>query len=137
MFDTDRNNRVIRVKGSRTNNGYRLRSNSYSDWANQSQFVIEWKMKYAEAFILYIEVQTTKGYRYFQYEPLAKDYLGTSSQVRLGLGTDVKNGQWHAFVRDLQADLDRAQPGVEILQVNAFSIRGSGLIDDVKLRATR
>jgi len=94
-------------------------------------------MKYAEAFILYVEVQTTKGYRYFQYEPLAKDYLGNSSQVRLGLGTDVKNGQWHTFVRDLQADLERAQPGVKILQVNAFSIRGSGLIDDVKLRATR
>ena len=137
VFDTERNNRVIRVKGSRTNNGYRLRSNSYGDWANQSQFVIEWSMKYAEAFIIYVEVQTTNGYRYFQYEALAKDYLGRSSQVRLGLGTDVRNGQWHTFVRDLQADLDRAQPGVKILQVNAFSIRGSGLIDDVKLRATR
>ncbi len=137
VFDTDRNNRVIRVKGSKTNNGYRLRSSSYSDWANQSQFVIEWKMKYAEAFILYVEVQTTKGYCYFQYEALSKDYLGRSSQVRLGLGTDVRNGQWHTFVRDLQADLDRAQPGVKIVQVNAFSIRGSGLVDDVKLRATR
>jgi len=137
VFDQERISHVYKVKGVRTNNGYRLRSNSYSDWANQSQFVIEWKMKYAEAFILYVEVQTTKGYRYFQYEALSKDYLGRSSQVRLGLGTDVRNGQWHTFVRDLQADLDRAQPGVKILQVNAFSIRGSGLIDDVKLRATR
>lgn len=137
VFDEERNSQVIQVTGSQTSNGYRLRSTSYTDWANPSQFVIEWSMKYSETFVVYVEVETNKGYRYFQYEALAKDYLGSSTQVRLGLGTDAKNGEWHTFVRDLQADLARAQTGVTILKVNAFSIRGSGLVDDVKLRATR
>ena len=49
-----------------------------------------------------------------------------------GLGTDAMDGQWHTFVRDLQADLNMAQPGVTILEVNGFLIRGSGMVDDIK-----
>jgi len=137
VFDEDCNSRVIQVAGLKTKSGYRLRSNSYTDWVNQSQFVIAWSMQFSENFMIYVEIETTEGYRYLQYEPLARDHLGTSSQVRLGLGADVKNGQWHTIVRDLQADLNKAQPGVTILQVNAFSLRGSGSIDEVKLRATK
>ncbi len=137
VFDEGRNSHVIQVAGNKLYNGYRLRSNTYTDWSNQSQFVIEWSMKYRETFQVYVEVETTKGYRYFQYEAVPKDYLGSSTQVRLSLGTDAKNGEWHTFVRDLQADLTKAQPGVTILKVNAFSVRGSGLIDDVKLKNTK
>ncbi|CAB1063316.1 hypothetical protein D1BOALGB6SA_8099, partial [Olavius sp. associated proteobacterium Delta 1] len=40
---------------------------------------------------------------------------------------------WHTFVSDLQVDLEAAQPGVEILEVNGIFIRGSGRVDDIKL----
>jgi RHS repeat-associated protein len=36
-------------------------------------------------------------------------------------------------MRDLQADLEQAQPGVIIEEVNGFLIRGSGRVDDIKL----
>ena len=49
-----------------------------------------------------------------------------------GLGTAPMDGQWHTFARDLQAALGDAQPGVTILEVNAFLIRGSGRVDDIK-----
>ena len=42
-----------------------------------------------------------------------------------GLGTGARDGQWHTFVRDLQTDLDAAQPGVIINEVNSFLIRGN------------
>ena len=134
VFDEDRAGYVIQMSGSRKDNGYRLHSESLSNWANENQFVIEWSMKYDENYIIYVEVQTTSGYRYLQYEPINVDHLGASSQVRLGLGTGTKDGQWHTFVRDLQADLTKAQEGVQILQVNTFAIRGSGKVDDIKLR---
>ncbi|CAB1058407.1 hypothetical protein D1BOALGB6SA_3163, partial [Olavius sp. associated proteobacterium Delta 1] len=41
---------------------------------------------------------------------------------------------WHTFVSDLQVDLEAAQPGVEILEVNGIFIRGSGRVDDIKLK---
>ena len=53
--------------------------------------------------------------------------------MEYGLGPDAMDGQWHTFVRDLQADLEGAQPGVTILEVNGFLIRGSGMLDDIML----
>ena len=47
---------------------------------------------------------------------------------------DAEDGQWHIIVRDLQADLEAAQPGVVIVEVNAFLISGSGRMDDIKLK---
>lgn len=61
------------------------------------------------------------------------DNLGTGGYVFHGLESDVIDGQWHTFVRDLQSDLEEAQPGVTILEVNGFLIRGSGWVDDIKL----
>ncbi len=84
VSDEERNGRVIQVAGSNTDNGYRLRTNAYSNWANGSQLVIEWSMKYSETFVVYVEVQTTSGYRYFQYEPINSDYLGRFSQDPIG-----------------------------------------------------
>ena len=37
-------------------------------------------------------------------------------------------------MRDLQTDLDEAQSLVTILKVNGFLIRGSGKVDDIKLK---
>ena len=66
--------------------------------------------------------------------PSNQDGLGSGEYVHHGLGTAAMDGQWHTFVSDLQADLADAQPGVTILEVNGFLIRGSGRVDDIKLR---
>jgi VCBS repeat-containing protein len=134
VYDEQRESNVTELAGSGLDNGYRLRSKTFATWANSSQFVIAWNMKYAEDFAIYVEVKTSAGVKYLQYEPLDVDYLGSSTPVRFGVGSGAKNGEWHTIIRDLQADLKLAQPGVTILQVNSFSIRGSGRVDDIKLR---
>jgi fibronectin type 3 domain-containing protein len=148
VFDTDpagalissvyekesRESEVVELAGSGTNNGYRLRSKDFSNWANSTQLVMAWSMDYAEGFVIYVDVQTTSGSRILQYEPVSMDYLGRGRIVRLALGIGARDGQWHTFVRDLQADLNRAQSRVKILFVNSFSIRGSGKVDAIKLR---
>ena len=53
--------------------------------------------------------------------------------VNHGLGSHITDRQWHIFSRNLDADLEDAQSGVEILEVNGFLIRGSGRVDDIKL----
>ena len=47
--------------------------------------------------------------------PSTYNTLGDGEYVGYGLGPDAMDGQWHTFVRDLQADLEEAQPGVTIL----------------------
>ena len=61
------------------------------------------------------------------------DDLGSGEYVHHGLGSSVIDGQWHTFTRDLQTDLGDAQPGVTILEVNGFLIRGSGKVDSIGL----
>ena len=138
IFDPDRQSRVIQFTGSGIQNGYRLgnaNGGTWSQWHNSGQFVVEWSMKYAQDFIVYIDVETTAGHRYLYYTPVNQDGLGSGEYVHHGLGTAAMDGQWHTFVSDLQADLADAQPGVTILEVNGFLIRGSGRVDDIKLHS--
>ena len=134
VYDNTRNDRVIQLTGSGIQSGYRLRNSDGTKWHNASEFVVEWSMKYSENFVVYIDVETTAGHRYLYYTPVNQDGLGSGEYVHHGLGTAAIDGQWHAFARDLQADLADAQPGVTILEVNGFLIRGSGRVDGIKLR---
>jgi hypothetical protein len=133
VYDSDRQSNVIELTGSGTKNGYQLISDDGSKWHNQTQKVIQWSMNYSELFVVHIDLETTAGHRYLIYRPLEYDQLGLGELVYFGLGTDSMDGQWHTFVRDLQADLNVAQPGVAILEVNGFLIRGSGMVDDISM----
>ena len=133
VFDEDRQSQVIELSGSGTSNGFRLRNNNGTPWHNSSQFILEWSMQYSEGFTVYIDVNTTAGHRYIYYTPADDNSLGGGKYVHHGLGSGVIDGQWRTFVRDLQVDLEDAQPGVSIEEVNGFFIRGSGRVDDIKL----
>jgi len=134
VVDTDRASRVIALTGSGTANGYRLRNPDGSYWNDANFKVLEWSMRYSEAFVVYIAVQTKNGFRYLSYTPVDTDNLGAGTYIHHGLGAHVKDGQWHTVIRDLARDLREAQPDNELLAVLGFLIRGSGRVDDVKTR---
>ena len=134
VYDTERDSNVILFESANgTANGCRFKNADGSNWQNTSQFVVQWSMNYAEDYVVYLDVQSAEGQRYLSYEPVNVDYLGTSQTVHHGLGSGSKDGQWHTFTRDLQPDLEEAQPGNTIIQVNGFYVRGSGMVDDIKL----
>ncbi len=130
--DFDRNSRVIEFTGSGTNNGYRLRNTDGSYWNDTSYRILEWSMKYGESFSINIAVQTRDGFRYLNYTPTMTDKLGNGTSIHHGLGTQVLDGSWHTFVRDLDYDLRDAQPDNQLQAVLGFLIRGSGRVDDIK-----
>ncbi len=131
VYDDDRQSRVIQLSSSRTDNGFRLTKSDGDRWHNSNHLVLQWSMRFSEAFRIYIDLETTAGHRYLTYTPHDYNNLGYGEYVEHGLGTDAINGQWHTFVRDLGADLAQSQPGVRILEVNGLLIRGSGLVDDI------
>lgn len=130
--DRERNSWIIEFTGSGTNNGYRLRNTDGSDWNDTNYRILEWSMKYGESFSINIAVQTSKGFRYLNYTPTATDTLGKSTTIHHGLGTQVLDGSWHTFVRDLEYDLKDAQPDNQLQAVLGFLVRGSGRVDDIK-----
>lgn len=133
VFDAERNNRVIAVSGTGTNNGFRLQQADGSPWLNSELSVIQWSMKFDEFYTNYVDVITDAGHRYLYYMPSDTDLLGADEYIHHGLGSNTMDGAWHTFRRELQADLEEAQPGVALLEVNGFLVRGSGHIDDIQL----
>ena len=84
---------------------------------------------------VFVDVETDDGHRYIWYSPIDSDNLAnaTGEYVHHGLGSDIMDGKWHTFIRDLQADLQEAQSGVSITEVNGLRIRGNGNLDDIFL----
>ena len=133
VFDSVRQSRVIKLKGTGTYDGHVLRNEDGTPWHNSKQSTIQWSMQYREHFVVYLDVETTAGHRYIYYTPDDYDDLGSGEYVHHGLGSLARDGQWRIFTRDLQSDLEEAQPGVSILEVNAFALRGNGKVDDIQL----
>jgi len=132
VLDQEKNSYVIKFTGDGTQNGYRLRRDNGMAWNNPA-YIIEWSMKFTENFNIYIDTETTEGQRYIYYNSAAIDKLGDGQYVHHGLGANSKDGTWKTYKINLQADLEKAQPGVKIIATNGFLIRGNGLIDDIKL----
>jgi hypothetical protein len=134
IFDANQQSKVIELSGSGIDNGYRLLLENLLPWKNSSQFNIKWSHQFSEYFVIYIDLETTAGHRYIQYKPVDFSDYGTDEYIRIGIGSNAQDGNWHSYSRDLQADMEAAQPGAKILEVNGFLIRGSGKVDDILLR---
>lgn len=125
----DNGNRVIRLQGNNgLNNGF-----SFTNLNIDSGFVVSWRLNYSEAFRFFVQVNTadTDGLVYMEYTP---DNISTglnNNFIHHGLGTDAMDGTWHTFTRDIEADLNVIYPNDHITRIVGFSIRGSGLIDDI------
>ena len=129
--DTERNSRVIEFSGSGTSNGYRFHNVDGSWWHNGAHKNISWAMRYSENFVIYVAVQTTDGFRYIYYTQADYDNLGDDTYIHHGLGSVARDGSWHTFTRNLEADLHDAQPNNDLVEILGFLVRGSGRIDDI------
>lgn len=125
----DNGNRAIQLHGNDgLSNGFSL-SNLNID----SGFVVSWRLNYSDDFRFFVQVNTadTDGIIYMEYTPADISTGLNGSFIHHGLGADVNNGEWHTFTRDIEADLNVIYPDDHITRIVGFSIRGSGLIDDI------
>lgn len=135
LQDSQQGSRVIALQGTGTDTGYQLRDPSGNDWQDGERSLLALELSYSEPFLLYIDVETSAGQRYLHYSPagLGNDWTW-ENYIHYGLDQTLTDGAWQRIERDLAADLRSAEPGVELLQVNALLIRGSGRVDNVELR---
>lgn len=146
VYDADKNSRVIQFTGpGNTNNGYMLGDwypTSPGTWNNTSEFNVHWCSRYSGNFVVYMRVYTAKTnsatsslqrYIYYTAEDSDTGLSGNGRYIHHGLGLDKRDGQWHSFSRDLQADLAEYEPGNTITSVVAYLIRGTGKVDDIHL----
>jgi len=133
IFDTERGSRVISLQGAGKSNGYILGSRGGENaWGDTENSTLQWSMNYNENFTIYISVETTNGRRYLVYTPRDDDRGLRGQYILIGLGVNASNGTWQTFTRNLAEDIQASEADNELLSINAFMIRGSGLLDDIE-----
>ncbi len=138
LLDIESNSNVIQLSGNGDLTGYRLGdSNSASSkaWHNATQKTINWEFKYSEPAVFYVAMETAQGFRYLYYTFSDADQgiSASGTYIHRGLGSMPMDGAWHAVSRDLEADLRRFEPDNQVIEVNAFLVRGSGFVDNILL----
>ena len=120
--------RVIKVTGS-IKNGFSLLG-----W-NDTNHLLQWKMKSDSFSRLYIAIETTKGFRYLTYTPINSDKgidPKKKYKIRFGLKSKMSDGKWHTFTRDIKVDLKKFEPDNRFLHIKGIKFRGSASFDDIK-----
>jgi len=126
--DATKGSRVISLKGKGKSDGYMFGRG----WNNRENKNLKWSMNFSEDYTIYISVQTTNGRRYLTYTPRDDNRGLKGSYILIGLGANSDNGTWQTFIRDLDADIQKAEAGNRLIAIDSFRVRGSGLIDDIE-----
>ena len=140
VYLKDRDHNAIQFIGAGTNNGYILGNweGAAGAWNNTTEHTLKWSMNFDEDYVIYVRVMTKNGPKYIYYTASDKSNgKKDDSYIHIGLGRDSNNGSWQDFNRDLEADLKKYEPNNELIAVNAFLVRGNGLVDDVELYAKK
>ena len=130
IYDKGRKSRVLKFDGDSTKSAYLLRLKKDIIEPNMGNKIFHWDMKYSEDFVIMIGLNTIKGKRYLLYTPGDEN-----SYLQYGLGKDTKLEQWKHYSRNLEEDLRRFDASNRIINLNNFVIKGSGLLDNIKMVA--
>jgi hypothetical protein len=133
VHDEERQSRVIQLVGLGINHSFGLTRGMDTFAPANGQFVLAWHMKVNDYFFISLSVETTDGERILYYTPSDEHLLGSDRFIHHGFGSSITDDQWHWYLIDLVSDLQQAQPNLDLLKINAFFIRGSGLLDDLLL----
>ncbi|MCK5803072.1 MAG: hypothetical protein KAI66_09580 [Lentisphaeria bacterium] len=95
---------------------------------------LQWRMRTDEMCIVYVLFKTDAGVRYLQY--VADDSPPENLRdmyARIGMGSDVNNGEWVTVRRDLEHDFQRVFPKLRIKELISVLFALSGSLDDIAL----
>ena len=133
VFDAEKQTDVVQLSGSAMNNGYELNDINDAYWNNSKQFDFSIDFNFEEDFKFFVSVDTNFGQRWVSYSIGTAQPRLNGSFAEFFLSAEYRDGNWHTLERNLADDLAAVEPGIEIIDVNNFRARGSGLIDNVKL----
>lgn len=124
---------AIKLAGNaKLNNGF-----GFMNLNIRSGFMASWSMKYSNDFKFFIRLRTRDlGQNVFlEYTPenINKGHYtnGSNHYLHNGLGTGVNDGTWRTFTRNVKADFKKLLPNDSLEAIIGFSVRGSGLVDDI------
>jgi len=104
-------------------------------WNNTQDRMLSWRMKFDDAYTIYVSVTTTNGHRWLFYNDLNVHVGHHGTGILNGFGgAQTHNGTWQTVTVDLERELKDTEPNNEILTVNGIRFGGSGgYVDNIRL----
>ncbi len=135
IYDSEIKSRVIELNGG---GSYKMGATGGDRAFNITKDkTISWDMKTDVAYTIYIIANTTEGLRYIFYVSTPSRGLkhGLPNGVHHGLGKATIDGRWRRITRDLETDLQDAEPTNKLLSINGFIYNGGdgGRLDNITL----
>ncbi|CAA6806645.1 MAG: Calcium-binding acidic-repeat protein (ARP) [uncultured Sulfurovum sp.] len=124
--DSSKKSRVIQLLGNHTRSTYILSLEKKN--IKHKHTVLSWEMKYAEDFVIMIQVDSTTGEHTLIYTPGYENL-----HLQYGLGTTATQGQWQTYQRNIEQDLKNFIRNSKLLRVKNFVVKGSGFFDNIQL----
>ena len=116
---------------------FKFASDTGADWNNPSGKILSWDMKTGTEMTLYAIVATNKGNKRAIYSfTKAASFNGTDAYFNIG--ANLKDGAWHNFVRDLDADMKSVDPTINVSGLKSISLAASAVnkparIDNIRV----
>jgi len=119
VYDATLKKNVVSLK---TSNGKSIAMQLGDHW-NDSKSVISWEQKIKGRYIIYLQINTTKGKRYIVYQENVEDRgLYDTYYLNISLPASVNNS-WKTITRDIKADLKRVESDNTFISVDRFLVR--------------
>lgn len=135
ILDTDRGSYVIEFSNNGTDTWFILDGGGGMPWNNSTMFTLQWWMKNNVDFEILVNIAAKNQYgqnvnMFLYYTPKDGDdgYISPGyynyPMVHHGLGSNIVDGVWRPFERNLLDDLQEFLPDFNIDMVRYFFIRG-------------
>ena len=116
---------------------FKFASDSGADWNNPFGKILQWDMKTGNEMLVYAYLSTNKGQKRAIYSyTRAASYNGTDAYFNIG--ADLKDGAWHNFAKDLDADMKTVDPTINVTGLKFLLLTSAGLnkparIDNIRV----
>lgn len=120
---------------------FKFANDNGGEWTNPHGRILSWDMKTSNEIMLYAYLNTNKGAKRALYSyTRTPSYNGADAYFNIG--AELKDGQWHSFVRDLDADMKSVDPTISVLNLKYILFSSPGVnkparLDNIRIQVTQ
>ena len=136
VYDTEKESRVISFQGDNSENRYLIGNETGINgaWRDTKHSNLKWSFKSSNNFEIYLLVNTLKGAKKIKYSNSDIEIKGVQGdEIHFGIGDTASDGEWHTFIRDIEADVEYFDTTNRLLSIDGLLVVGNSKIDDLEL----
>ena len=136
QYNNAKASRVISFQGVNETNSYMIGANANENgsWNDTTHHNLKFSFLSSNSFEVSLFVKTQKGNRVLKYTNQPISYKEAQNNIlSYGLGETTSDGNWHTFIRDINADIKHFDNSNKLISIEGLRVKGDSKIDDLEL----